>query len=240
MSLRSETRIGTDWHVVNLTDGWSFLPACHSEERSDEESLLCSILKERFSARSRRRGDRRETRIRPATARCQKWVALLAAVLTLAGCGYHVAGHAATFPSDWQAIAVPAFVNRTARYRIEQQITEAVIREMISRTHYRVVQDTNGADAVLHGSVISIETTPILFDATTGQATTMLVTLHVQADLVDNHTQKTVYKANDMVFRNEYQISSDIRTFFQEQDPAVQRMAHDFASQFVSDILENF
>lgn len=172
-------------------------------------------------------------------------IALLAAMasmvsLALAGCGYHVAGQASNFPETWHTIAIPAFVNKTARYRIEQQMTEAVIRQMISRTHYRIVQDTSSADAVLRGTVISIETTPIVFDTNTGQATTMLVTVHVQAELIDNHTQKDVYKANDMVFRNEYQISSDVRTFFEEEDPAVQRMSRDFADRLVSDMLENF
>ena len=160
--------------------------------------------------------------------------------LALAGCGYHVVGQASNFPGSWHTIAIPAFVNKTARYRIEQQMTEAVIRQMISRTHYRIVQDTSSADAVLRGTVISIETTPIVFDTNTGQATTMLVTVHVQAELIDNHTKKDVYKANDMVFRNEYQISSDVRTFFEEEDPAAQRMSRDFADRLVSDMLENF
>jgi hypothetical protein len=43
-----------------------------------------------------------------------------------------------------------------------------------------------------------------------------------------------------MVFRNEYQISSDVNSFFEEQDPAVDRMSRDLASRLVSDVLENF
>src|SRR6202142_4633528 len=95
-----------------------------------------------------------------------------------AGCGYHVAGRAANLPSDWKTIAVPAFKNDTTQYRVEQRFTAAVIREFLSRTKYRVVQDTQSADAVLHGEVLSIETSPVLFNATTGEVTTMLVTVH--------------------------------------------------------------
>ena len=95
--------------------------------------------------------------------------------LLLGGCGYHVAGRAAHLPSDWNSIAIPAFVNDTPHYRIEQRLTEAVIREFITRTKYHIVQDTESADAVLHGEVLSIETTPVLFDATTGEVTAMLV-----------------------------------------------------------------
>ena len=167
-------------------------------------------------------------------------LALAAFLLSFTGCGYHVAGRASKLPSEWKEIAVPAFKNETMRYRIEQRLTAAVIREFISRTKYRIVQDQAGADAVLHGEVLSIETAPVIFDSTTGQVTTQLVTLHVRVQLIDNRSQKPVYHNNDMVFRDEYQISSDVQSFFEEQNPAVDRMARAFASQLVSNVLENF
>lgn len=167
-------------------------------------------------------------------------VAALLIALTMAGCGYHVAGRAANLPSEWKTIAVPAFKNDTASYRIEQRVTEAVIRQFIERTKYRIVQDTESADAVLHGEVLTIETNPVLFNATTGQVTTMLVAVHIKVLLVDNKTQKPVYQNNDMVFRDEYQISTDVQSFFEEQSPALGRMSRDMAAQIVSNIVESF
>ncbi|HTR46966.1 MAG TPA: LptE family protein [Verrucomicrobiae bacterium] len=166
--------------------------------------------------------------------------AALMGALAVAGCGYHVAGRAAHLPADWKTIAVPAFKNDTTRYRVEQRFTQAVIREFVTRTKYRVVQDQSSADGILTGEVLSIETNPVLFEATTGQVTTMLVTVHTKVQLVDNHTQKPVYKNDDMVFRDEYQISSDVNTFFEEQDPALDRMSRDLATHLVSDVMENF
>jgi outer membrane lipopolysaccharide assembly protein LptE/RlpB len=166
-------------------------------------------------------------------------VALAAALLPL-GCGYHVAGRGSALPSQWKTIAVPAFKNDTTRYRIEQRFTAAVIRQFLQRTKYRIVQDPASADAVLHGEVLSIETNPVLFNATTGQVTTMLVTVHTKVELVDNQSQKTAYQNSDMVFRDEYQISSDVQSFFEEQDPALERMSRDFAAQLVSNVTENF
>jgi outer membrane lipopolysaccharide assembly protein LptE/RlpB len=165
---------------------------------------------------------------------------LLAAHFSAVGCGYHVAGRAGNLPSEWKTIAVPAFKNDTARYRIEQRFTAAVIRQFIQRTKYRIVQNPESADAVLHGEVISIDTNPVLFNATTGQVTTMLVTVHTKVQLVDTSTQKVVYKNDDMLFRDEYQISTDVQSFFEEQDPALERMAKDFAAQLVSNVVENF
>ncbi|HTZ99114.1 MAG TPA: LptE family protein [Candidatus Aquilonibacter sp.] len=168
------------------------------------------------------------------------FVVALAAEIFAQGCGYHVSGHSANLPSEWTTVAVPAFKNDTTRYRIEQRFTEATIREFITRTKYHVVQDTSSADAVLHGEVLSIETTPVLFNATTGEVTTMLVTVHTKVDLIDNHTQKPVYEDNDMVFRDEYQISTDVNSFFEEQDPALERMSRDLASHIVANVLEGF
>ncbi len=161
-------------------------------------------------------------------------------VSLLAGCGYHVAGRAANLPSDWKTIAVPAFKNDTTQYRIEQRFTAAVIREFLSATKYRVIQDAQSADAVLTGEVLTIETNPVLFNATTGEVTTMLVTVHAKVQLTDNKTQKAVYQNDDMLFRSEYQITPDVKSFFQEEDPALDRMSRDFASHLVANVVEGF
>lgn len=178
-------------------------------------------------------------RNRPCSRGLIALIALVAALWPV-GCGYHVAGRGSALRSQWKTIAVPAFKNDTTRYRIEQRFTAAVIRQFLQRTKYRIVQDPASADAVLHGEVLSIETNPVLFNATTGQVTTMLVTVHTKVELVDNQSQKAAYQNSDMVFRDEYQISSDVQSFFEEQDPALERMSRDFAAQLVSNVTENF
>lgn len=166
--------------------------------------------------------------------------ALLVATLAAGGCGYHVAGHGSNLPGEWTTIAVPAFKNDTVQYRIEQRFTQAVIREFITRTRYHIVSDPASADAVLHGEILSVDTSPVLFDANTGQVTTMLVTVHAKVSLIAAKAQKPAYENDDMVFRSEYQIPSNVNTFFQQEDPALERMAHDFASNLVANILEGF
>jgi len=162
------------------------------------------------------------------------------AVLTIGGCGYHVAGRSSHLPAEWTTIAVPTFKNDTVQYRIEQRFTQAVIREFITRTKYRIVSDPGSADAVLRGEILSIDASPVLFDATTGQVTTMLVTVHARVALQGAKAEKPVYQNKDMVFRSEYQIPSNVSTFFQQEDPALERMARDFASNLVANILEGF
>jgi outer membrane lipopolysaccharide assembly protein LptE/RlpB len=169
----------------------------------------------------------------------------IAAVLS--GCGYHVAGQSSTLPKTIQVIAVPAMENKTSSYRIEQKLTAATVHEFLAKTKYHVVSDADGADAVLQGKVLSVEILPLLFNNTTtqtgtqtAQATAMLVTMKCDVTFTDRLTQKVLYHNDNFVFRNEYELSTDVRSFFQEGDPAVDRMAKDFASRLVSAITENY
>jgi Lipopolysaccharide-assembly len=163
---------------------------------------------------------------------------MLSLALSFAGCGYHVAGRLTGPPAEWHAIAVPVFKNDTTHYHLEQLFTEAVIREFIARTKYRIVQDPASADAVLHGELVEIDTSPVLFNATTGEVTAMLVTVQAKVELDDATSKKPVYRNANLTFRNEYQISADPQSFFNEEDPALGRMSRDFASRCVSTILE--
>ena len=156
------------------------------------------------------------------------------------GCGYHVAGRTTRVPTSVKTIAVPAIENRTSRYRIEQLLTDAVVREFLSRTSYRVVADPTGADAVLRGKVTGLESSALLFDTTTGRATTMLVTVRCEVLLEERETQNVLYRNDNFIFRNEYEISTDVSSFFEEQDPALRRLARDFAKRLVSAVVEGF
>ena len=167
-------------------------------------------------------------------------VVLIGLCMGASACGYHVAGRGSALPVEWKTIAVPALTNRTTTYRIEQRLTEAVVHELLARTHYRVVPVEKAADAVLRGEVTSIESSALLFDTVTNRATTMLITVRLSVRLIDLGSQKVVYENNDFQFREEYDISTDIPSFFEEQGPALDRLSRDFAGALVSALLENF
>src|ERR1700730_19171284 len=135
--------------------------------------------------------------------------ALMGAVC-LAGCGYHVAGRADALPHEIHVIAVPALENKTTSYRIEQKLTSATVHEFLAKTPYKVVSNPEAGDAVLRGKVVSLEAVPLLFDTKTGRATTMLVTMTCEVTLTQTDTRKVLYHNDNFVFRNEYEISTDV------------------------------
>jgi outer membrane lipopolysaccharide assembly protein LptE/RlpB len=171
---------------------------------------------------------------------------LMFAVLCSAGCGYHVAGHNSALPKTIHVIAVPALENKTTSYRLEQELTAATVHEFLAKTSYRVVSNPEDGDAVLRGKIISLESVPLLFDTATGRATTMLVTVKCEVTFTERATQKVLYHSDSFVFRNEYEISADttdpaaLKSFFEERDPALDRLAQDFAARLVAAVMENY
>ena len=171
---------------------------------------------------------------------------LLLFALVSGGCGYHVAGHYAALPKSIHTIAVPALENQTSTYRVEQRLTEATVHEFLAKTPYRIVSNANDGDAVLRGKVVSIEMLPLIFQntttatTTTTRATTMLITMKCEVTLEDRETGKVLYHSDNFVFRNEYELSTDVPSFFDERDPAYLRMAADFASRLVAAVTENY
>jgi len=151
-----------------------------------------------------------------------------------------VAGKGARIPPDVKTIAVPAFVNESNRYRIEQWLSAAVTQEFIERTKIRIVSNPARADAVLTGTVKDVRAGVVTFDLQTGRATTLQIQVTAAVELVDLHTRKTIFGNNNYVFREEYQVSQTTSELFEEDEPALKRLSRDLARTLVTEILENF
>ena len=174
-----------------------------------------------------------------------RWAAGLAVlcltwIVASASCGYHTAGHAVQLPENVKTIAVPAFVNETSTYRIEQMLTSSVVREFTTRTHYHILNESSeAADATLRGTVVSASSTPLTYNTATGQAASVLVVVSMRVALTDRRG-KVLYQNPAYLFREQYEVSQDLTSFFEEDSPAFRRLSQDFARTLVSNILEGF
>ncbi|HZS29067.1 MAG TPA: LptE family protein [Candidatus Angelobacter sp.] len=167
-------------------------------------------------------------------------ITALLALAALIGCGYHVAGKATRLPPNVSTIAVPMFVNQTQTYRIEQILTRDVVRELVARTHYHVVNNAGqDADLVLKGTVVSAQAAPLTYDAQSGRISSAVVTVSMKVSLTD-HRGRVFFENQNYSFRQEYQVSREVKSFFEEETPALQRMSQDFARTLVSDVLEAY
>jgi len=169
--------------------------------------------------------------------------ALLTVAFALAGvsgCGYHTLGAANHLPPEIKTLSVPVFATRTESYHTETVMTQAVIRELATRSRFRVTPDVNpDADAVLNGTILKETVAPLTYNSTTQQSSSFLITMVVSVTLT-NREGKVLYENKNYVFRQQYQATMDLPTFLQENPVAVERLSREFARQLVADLLEGF
>ena len=87
--------------------------------------------------------------------------------------------------------------------------------------------------------MFSTYTAPLTYDSQTGRVASMLITVSMKVSLTDQHG-KVLYQNPAYVFREQYEVSQQLNSFFEEDSPAFERLSQDFARTLVSNILEGF
>lgn len=153
---------------------------------------------------------------------------------------YRRAGQGNNLPKHIKIIAIPAFQNSVLRFKVEQRFTSAMVDEVLRRNRsLKVVSTPEGADAVILGKITYFYLRPTLLDDT-GRARLFEITLAIDLQVRDQTNNRILFHNPAYVFRDEYEISSDPKTFFSEEGPAVDRIARDFARSAITTILEGF
>ena len=166
--------------------------------------------------------------------------AALCCFMPLGGCGYHTAGSATHIPANVRTIAVPVFSTHAQAYHTEMAFTQAVVRELNTRTKYHVLTSgTADADAALSGTILTQTSVPFTYDSTTGETSSYLVTITVKVVLT-SRDGRVLYQNDALSYREQYQSPQDLTGFIREDPAAVNRLARDFAQALVGDMLESF
>jgi hypothetical protein len=146
-------------------------------------------------------------------------------------------------PSRIKTVAVPAFQNESLRFKVESRFTDAVINEIVRRGKgLRVQGSREGADAVVDGVIKSFTFSGVLLQPTDPDARARIFEVEIRAAVTvrDQIENRVLYDNQNFVFRGEFEFANDPRTFFNEEDPAVQRMARSFAESIVSTLVNGF
>src|SRR3974390_1862004 len=97
----------------------------------------------------------------------KKLRALALAVVALSmegGCSYTLAGRGSFLPSYIHVIGIPLFVNKSAIFDIDRQVTDQWRAESIGRVKYTIKPDATGVDGLLTGTVTGVFLTPVAFN----------------------------------------------------------------------------
>ena len=166
-------------------------------------------------------------------------VALLLLTCSFKEC-YKQAGKGEALPSHIRTLAIPAFQNPSLRFKVEQRFTSAMIDEVLRRQRtLQVVAKAEGADAVMLGTIKQFAYRGVLLDDY-GRARVFEITVVAGITVKDQTKNKVIFDNQNYVFKTEYEITGDPNSFFNEEGPAVNRLARDFAKSVLTTILEGF
>ena len=88
---------------------------------------------------------------------------LLALGFMTGGCGYALVGRGAFIPEYINVVGIPQLVNSSTFFQVEQALTEKIRTEFIGRGRYTVISNSEGADAVVTGTVNAVSVQPVGF-----------------------------------------------------------------------------
>lgn len=175
------------------------------------------------------------TRFSPARRNVIKYFLLVelalpvtAWVLLCAGCGYTAK---ARLPEDISTIAVPIFRNQTFYRDIELELTQALRKEILAKTHLRVA-DLKDARVVLDGEVTDFLLYRLREDLV-DRVIEFQVRLKVDVELRDQKTGEMLYSVKALTRQAEFLVSKG-EAIEKARDEAVREMAREIVSQVIN------
>lgn len=171
--------------------------------------------------------------------RKQTLATALIAILA-ASCGYTLVGRGNILDPTIRTIAIPTLVNRTTRVEVEQQLTQEVAAELVSRGRLRIATDEKQADAVLRGAIATFNLTPVGFEQ--GRATQYQISITASIELLDTRgdEEKVMWKNDQYRFVENYTVAPDTSDAFDQESRAIREIAVRFAQSLVANLLEGF
>ena len=178
--------------------------------------------------------------------RAIRLLAWAVAAAMLAGCGYGLAGRGNpnALPAHIRIISIPQFQNQSSTPEVDQVITAAVQQEFQGRGRFRTIPDETGGDAILRGTISSVRTDAIAFDAS-NQVTRLAIVVTLNLEFVDVKDKKKIWERAGWQGREEYDISpgaivADPAALFRQDSNALNRLARTLARSLVTSILDQF
>lgn len=162
---------------------------------------------------------------------------LLAVVLVIGGCGYHLAGSGSSLPSYVHTIAIPVFSNSSSEPEIERELTRS-IRDSFIRDGRLRVADKNRADLVMTGKLTYYNLRAVSFSSS-DVATQYWVELKVDLEVFDQVKNKTFLKQN-LFTKWDFTSSADLATSETARLAALDDAYRELGNRLVSLIIEQF
>ena len=163
---------------------------------------------------------------------CTRHSCIAVLLLFLAGCGY---SQKEIFPEQYQTVAVPIFENRTFYRHVENDLTEALIKQIEDRTPYKVVAP-GAADTILQGTITGVEQRQLARRPDGGVPEELEVAVTVNFEWKDLASGETLVSRRGFEAIGRYVPARPVgEQYATAQHTAVKRMAEDMVSTLAAE-----
>ncbi len=116
--------------------------------------------------------------VSPAVKRILEAVCVLLVLLCLVGCQSMGYSNESLFPQDVRTICLKMFDNRTFWRNIEYDLTDALAKQIESKTPYKIISDQDLSDTTMTGQITKVYQNVLMTDRDTGDDLQMEMTVH--------------------------------------------------------------
>jgi hypothetical protein len=122
-------------------------------------------------------------------------VLMVLTALLLTGCGYSLQGGRGSFAPGVQTVFVDVFTNNTSEANADSIFRIAFSSLLVQNGHFKLAQSPGEADAILRGTILGLQSSPLAYKTTNLSAEDRL-TVTLQISFEERESGKVLW-AND-------------------------------------------
>lgn len=164
-------------------------------------------------------------------------ICVLCAILF--GCGYSFTSRGESIDNRIQKVYVESFDNKTAQAEIENYVRTAFINQFIQNSRFKIVSSAEGADAVVRGKILNLNTSPLSY-IKDGLAAEERAAVIIEVVFQDNSNGKVIWSAKNMTQSVDYKLNDDINLLPATRKQALMKMANDMAEKAFNLMMSGF
>ena len=130
----------------------------------------------------------------------------------LFGCGYTFAPKGEYIDKRITTVYVQSFENKTSQAELENYVRTAFIDQFILSGRFRIAQNAESADAIIKGSILNINTSPLSYRANTLVAEER-ATIILEVDFREKESGKTIWSSKNVTGQVDYKMEDNIKEF---------------------------
>ena len=157
----------------------------------------------------------------------------------LFGCGYSFVQRGESLDSLIQKVYIAPFVNKTSQAELEYYFRSAFMNTFIQNSRFKMARDVHEADAVVRGTILNYNTTPLarLRDDLAAEERATVV---MEVVFEDNINGKILWRTTHMTDSEDYRLSRDINMVSSARRNALMKLANDMAEKAFNLMMSGF